>query len=87
MPNYRRADIKARIYFFTVVSFRRTKNIVPRNGSIGPALCCSGNAKITSLYYYHSELLPLFLITIFGKNEKLNLTKTERLVKSYSYVN
>jgi len=30
------------------------------------------------IYYYHSELMPLFLITIFGKNEKSNLTKAER---------
>jgi len=30
------------------------------------------------IYYYHSEWMPLFLITIFGKNEKSNLTKAER---------
>lgn len=30
------------------------------------------------IYYYHSELMPLFLITLFGKNEKSNLTQAER---------
>lgn len=50
----------------------------------------SGGARI--IYFFHNENLPLFLITAFGKNEKANLTKSERnelakltslLVKSY----
>jgi hypothetical protein len=30
------------------------------------------------IYYYHSESLPLFLLNVFAKNEKANLTKAER---------
>jgi len=30
------------------------------------------------IYYYHNESLPLFLLTLFGKGEKANLTKAER---------
>jgi len=30
------------------------------------------------IYDYHSESLPLFLLTVFAKNEKANLTMAER---------
>ena len=30
------------------------------------------------IYYYHNESLPLFLLSVFAKNEKSNLTKAER---------
>ena len=30
------------------------------------------------IYYFHSELMPLFLLNVFAKNEKANLTKAER---------
>jgi hypothetical protein len=30
------------------------------------------------IYYHHNESMPLFLLTLFGKGEKANLTKTER---------
>ena len=30
------------------------------------------------IYYYHSELMPLYLITLFAKNEQDNLSKAER---------
>lgn len=35
----------------------------------------SGGVRI--IYYYHSELMPLYLIALFGKNEKANLSKAE----------
>jgi len=28
--------------------------------------------------YYHNELIPLFLLNVFAKNEKSNLSKAER---------
>ena len=31
-----------------------------------------------AIYYYHNESLPLFLLNVFAKNEKANLTKAER---------
>ena len=35
-----------------------------------------GGARV--IYYYHHESLPLFLLNLFAKNEKDNLTKAER---------
>ncbi|MEJ1360231.1 MAG: type II toxin-antitoxin system RelE/ParE family toxin [Candidatus Sedimenticola sp. (ex Thyasira tokunagai)] len=36
----------------------------------------SGGARV--IYYYHNETMPLFLLSLFGKSEKANLTKSER---------
>jgi hypothetical protein len=36
----------------------------------------SGGVRV--IYYYHSELMPLYLITLFAKNELDNLTKADR---------
>ena len=30
------------------------------------------------IYYYHNESLPLFLLNVFAKNERANLTKAEQ---------
>jgi len=35
----------------------------------------SGGVRV--VYYFHSEFMPLFLVTLFGKGEKTNLTKEE----------
>ena len=36
----------------------------------------SGGVRV--IYYYHSELMPLYLLTLFAKNEQTNLSKAER---------
>ena len=36
----------------------------------------SGGVRV--IYYHHNQSMPLFLLTLFGKGEKANLTKTER---------
>jgi len=36
----------------------------------------SGGVRV--IYYYHNKSMPLFLLTLFGKGEKSNLTKSER---------
>ena len=36
----------------------------------------SGGVRV--IYYYHNRGMPLFLLTVFGKGEKSNLTKSER---------
>jgi len=50
----------------------------------------SGGVQI--IYYHQNKSIPLFLLTLFGKGEKTNLTKAERndlakftslLVKNY----
>lgn len=35
-----------------------------------------GGARV--IYYYHSALIPLFLLNVFPKNEKANLSQAER---------
>ena len=34
-----------------------------------------GGARV--IYYYHDERIPLYLLTVFGKNDKANLSKAE----------
>ena len=36
----------------------------------------SGGVRI--VYYYYNESMPVFLLTVFAKNEKADLTKAER---------
>lgn len=36
----------------------------------------SGGVRV--VYYFHSEAMPLYLLTVFAKNERANLTKAER---------
>lgn len=36
----------------------------------------SGGVRV--IYYFHSERLPLYLLTVFGKGEKADLGKAER---------
>ena len=35
----------------------------------------SGGVRV--IYYYHNESMPLYLLTLFGKGEKANLSKAE----------
>jgi len=51
----------------------------------------SGGCRV--VYFFHNHSKPLFLLTVFGKNEKANLSKAERnelaaltqlLIKHYS---
>jgi hypothetical protein len=36
------------------------------------------SSGVRVVYYFHSERYPLFLLTIFGKSEKVNLSQAER---------
>ncbi|MCW8829432.1 MAG: type II toxin-antitoxin system RelE/ParE family toxin [Gammaproteobacteria bacterium] len=54
----------------------------------------SGGIRV--IYYFHSELMPLYLLAAFGKNEKANLSAEEKhllaktvkeLVTSWRYNN
>lgn len=36
----------------------------------------SGGVRV--IYYFHSEAMPLYLLTAFGKNEQANLSDAER---------
>lgn len=45
----------------------------------------SGGVRV--IYYHHNESMPLFLLTLFGKGGKSNLTKSESndLAKLHRY--
>ena len=57
-------------------------NIIPETGGVRkirwalPGKGKRGGARV--IYYYHSERLPVFLLTVYAKKEKANLTKAER---------
>jgi hypothetical protein len=31
------------------------------------------------IYYFHSDRMPLYLLTVFGKNERADLSMSERV--------
>ena len=40
----------------------------------------SGGVRV--IYFFHSEVMPLYLLAVFGKNEKVNLTAEEKNILS-----
>ena len=36
------------------------------------------SSGVRVIYYYHDERIPLYLLTVFGKNERSNLSQSER---------
>ncbi len=34
------------------------------------------------IYYFHSDMMPLYLLAAFGKNEKANISAEERNILS-----
>jgi len=36
----------------------------------------SGGVRV--IYYFHNEKIPLYLLTIFSKNERVNISATEK---------
>ena len=57
-------------------------NIMQGTGGIRKFRWATGNkgksAGVRVIYYFHNKSMPLFLLTLFGKNEKENLSKHER---------
>jgi len=56
--------------------------VIQGTGGIRKFRWASGNRGKSSgvrvIYYFHNQTMPLFLLTVFGKNEKANLSKAER---------
>ena len=40
----------------------------------------SGGVRV--IYYFHSDMMPLYLLTVFGKNEKANISMREKQILS-----
>lgn len=60
----------------------RTGDIMEGTGGIRKLRWARGgkgkSGGIRIIYYYHDQRIPLYLLTVFGKNEKSNITKSER---------
>lgn len=56
--------------------------VMQGTGGIRKFRWASGNkgksGGVSVVYYYHNESMPLLLLSVFGKSEKANLTKSER---------
>ncbi len=72
-------------------------DVIPETGGVRklrwalPGVGKRGGARV--IYFFHNEALPIFLLAMYGKNEKANLSKDERnamaklvpaLIHSYS---
>ena len=60
----------------------RAGDLVPGTGGVRKLRWARGgrgkSAGVRAIYYFHSEALPLYLLTVFGKNERADLTAAER---------
>jgi hypothetical protein len=57
-------------------------DLIPETGGVRKLRwAAEGKGKRSGLrviYYFYNEILPLFLLTVYAKNQKANLTKAER---------
>ena len=44
----------------------------------------SGGVRV--IYYFHSEMMPLYLLAAFGKNEKANISAEEKVILSKAII-
>ncbi len=57
-------------------------DVIPETGGVRkvrwalPGAGKRGGARV--IYFFHNESLPVFLLAMYGKNEKANLSKAER---------
>ena len=60
----------------------RAGDLVPGTGGVRKLRWARGgrgkSAGVRAIYYFHSEAVPLYLLTIFGKNERADLAAAER---------
>lgn len=56
--------------------------IIQGTGGIRKLRWARGNkgksSGIRVIYYVHSEIMPLYLLAVFGKNEKANISSSEK---------
>ena len=60
----------------------RAGDLIPGTGGVRKLRWARGgrgkSAGVRAIYYFHSDAVPLYLLTIFGKNEKADLAAAER---------
>jgi len=58
-------------------------DVIPEAGGVRKVRwAAKGRGKrggIRVIYYFHNDAFPVFLLTVYSKNQKANLTKTERI--------
>lgn len=77
---------------FTVEELRLVTNMIAADPTVGDVLVGTGGVRKVRvalqgrgksggarvIYFFHNETMPVFLLTVFAKNEKGNLSKAER---------
>jgi mRNA-degrading endonuclease RelE of RelBE toxin-antitoxin system len=57
-------------------------DVIPESGGVRKLRwAAKGKGKsggVRVIYYFHSEAFPLFLLTVYAKNQRANLTSAER---------
>ena len=60
----------------------RAGDLIPGTGGVRKLRWARGgrgkSAGVRAIYYFHSDAMPLYLLTVFGKNERADLTAAER---------
>ena len=76
------SDIERQEIIDYLSSYPKAGNIMQGTGGIRKLRWARGSRGKSSgvrvIYYYHDERIPLYLLTVFGKNERANLSKAER---------
>lgn len=66
----------------TIAKNPKAGEVIPKTGGIRKLrVAREGQGKsgsFRSIYYYYDHKNPVFLFTVFGKNEKANLTDAEK---------
>ena len=60
----------------SAVEVDRAIEVIARDPLCGDLIQGTGGVRI--VYYYCNESMPVFLLTVFAKNEKADLTRAER---------
>src|SRR6267154_6769254 len=77
MPNSERAELVA-----FIGANPEAGEIIPETGGVRKirwaleGMGKRGGARV--IYYYHNERLPVFLLSVYAKNRRANLSKDER---------
>jgi hypothetical protein len=99
LSNYKNFSVKQGVINYPT-AHPQTGVVLQGTGGIRKFRWASGNkgksGGVRVIYYFYNESIPLFLLSVFGKKEKANLSKSERnelakftkqLVKNYGESN